>query len=38
MDEIYICLMIFKTGKRIETDGIVVSYGLKSLSIYLPLF
>ena len=34
----YICLMIHKTGKKIIEDGIVTSFGLKSVSIYIPFF
>ena len=34
----YICLMIHKTGKIIKQSGIVSSFGLKSLSIYIPYF
>ena len=34
----YICLMIHKTGKKIIEDGIITSFGLKSVSIYIPFF
>jgi hypothetical protein len=30
--------MIHKTGKKIQDDGIVTSFGLKSLSVYIPYF
>jgi len=34
----YICLMIHKTGKVIKETGIVTSFGLKSVSVYIPYF
>ena len=34
----YMCLMIYKTGKKIQEDGVITSFGLKSVSIYIPYF
>ena len=34
----YMCLMIYKTGKNIQEDGVITSFGLKSVSIYIPYF
>ena len=34
----YICLMIHKTGRVIKEQGIITSFGLKSVSIYIPYF
>lgn len=38
INEVYLCLMIFKTKQLIETYGIIASFGISSVSIYIPLF
>lgn len=37
LNEMYLCLMIYKTKKTIESEGIISSFGLKSVSVYIPL-
>jgi exoribonuclease R len=38
LNEIYLCLMIYHTKKPIECEGIISSFGLESVSIFIPLF
>jgi hypothetical protein len=38
LNEVYLCLMVYHTKKPIKTEGIISSFGMESVSIYIPLF
>ena len=38
LNEVYICLMLYKKKTKISTEAIIVSYGKMSVSLYIPLF
>ena len=38
LNEVYLCLMVYHTKTNVEAEGIISSFGVESVSIYIPLF
>jgi hypothetical protein len=38
LNEMYLCLVVYRKKSHFEAEAVVVSFGLKSISLYIPTF